>query len=116
MKALNSIFAKVKSFQAILPPPLREILSEADGTGSYSRTVGFMIILTTLGLLIYLVIKNHAFPDMTGPTMFIGGGAGSGYALNQMKNIAAAAKSGVAAGTPESIGTSTGAPTDADKS
>src|ERR1700735_4679541 len=98
--AIKSMFSKVKSLQALLPPPLREILSEADGTGSYSRTVGFMIIVATLAWTTYLVIKNHAFPDMTGPTMFIGGGAGSGYALNQLKNVAAAAKSGVAVGTP----------------
>jgi Na+/melibiose symporter-like transporter len=108
IKMILSNLGKVKS---ILPPPLREILSEADGTGSYSRTTGFMIIMTVLLLLVYLVIKNHTFPDMTGPTMFVAGGAGTGYGINQIKNIAAAAKSGTAAGTPPP-----GAPPDANQS
>lgn len=83
--AAKTLLAKVKTLQGLLPPPLREILSEPDGTGSYSRTTGFLIVLFTLGWTTYLVIKNHAFPDMTGPTLFIGGGAGSQYAINQAK-------------------------------
>lgn len=93
--AIKSVFSKVKSLEALLPPPLREVLSE-NGVGSYSRYTGFLIIAFTLGWTTYLVIKNHAFPDMTGPTLFISGGAGSQYAINQIKNVAAAAKSGIA--------------------
>lgn len=92
--AIKSIFSKVKSLEALLPPPLREVLSE-NGVGSYSRYTGFLIVTFTLGWTTYLVLKNHAFPDMTGPTLFIGGGAGTQYAVNQIKNVAAAAKSGL---------------------
>jgi hypothetical protein len=110
---VKSIIGKVKSLQALLPPPLREILSEADGTGSYSRTVGFMIVVATLGWTTYLVLHNHAFPDMTGPTLFIGGGAGTSYGLNQMKNVAAAVKTGIAPGTPAPTAPPTGGPPNA---
>lgn len=113
---IKSIVGKVKSLQALLPPPLREILSEADGTGSYSRTVGFMIVVATLGWTTYLVLHNHAFPDMTGPTLFIGGGAGTQYGINQIKNVAAAAKSGIAAGTPVPVAPLTGEPINANQS
>lgn len=78
--------------KAILPP-LKEVLSE-DGVGSYSRYTGFIIVLATLAWVTYLVIHNHAFPDMTGPTAFIAGGQ-SAYAANQAKHIVAAAKTGV---------------------
>lgn len=96
---IKDIIGKVKSLQGLLPPPLREILSESDGTGSYSRTVGFMIVISTLAWTTYLVLHNHAFPDMTGPTLFIGGGQ-TAYASNQIKNVAAAMKTGNAPGTP----------------
>jgi len=108
----SNLLAKAKGLKALLPPPLREILSEADGSGSYSRTTGFMIIVTVLTLLVFIVVKTHAFPDMTGPTVFVTGGAGTGYGINQLKNIAAAAKSGTAVGTPAPP---TGAPPDASK-
>lgn len=110
---IKSIIGKVKSLQSLMPPPLREILSEADGTGSYSRTTGFMIVLATLGWTTYLVLHNHAFPDMTGPTLFIGGGAGTQYAANQIKNVAAALKTGVAPGTPAPPIVPTGGPPNA---
>jgi len=111
----GNLLAKAKGLKVLLPPPLREILSEADGSGSYSRTTGFIIIMTVLALLVFIVVKTHAFPDMTGPTVFITGGAGTGYGINQIKNIVAAAKSGIAVGT-SSPAQPTGAPPDASKS
>lgn len=95
---IKEIAGKISKIKSTFPP-LREVLSE-DGVGSYSRVTGFVIIVSTLGWVTFLVIKNHAFPDMTGPTAFMAGGQ-TQYGLNQMKRIAAAVKTGVAsANTP----------------
>lgn len=88
-------FNKLMGLKAVkgFMPPLREVLSE-DGIGSYSRYTGFLIVIFTLFWVTYLVFHNHAFPDMDGPTAFVAGGQ-SAYAANQVKRIAAAAKTGI---------------------
>lgn len=85
--ALSKGWAKLNSY---LPPPLREVLSE-NGTGSYSRVSGMLIVVATISWVTYLVIHNHAMPDMGGPTAFIAGGQ-TQYAANQIKNVVAAAQ------------------------
>lgn len=89
LQKLKSLFAKAHNW---LPPSLREVLSE-DGVGSYSRFSGFFIIVATVCWVTFLVIKNHAFPDMTGATAFIAGGQAQ-YVANQAKRVVAAAKNG----------------------
>ena len=42
--------------------PLRSIIYEANGTGSFSRTAGMIIILFALGWVTYLVVN-------TGPSL-----------------------------------------------
>ena len=85
-KIISNLIAKGKS----IFPPLKEVLSE-DGVGSYSRYTGFLIVLATLAWITFLVVKNHAFPDMEGPTFFMAGGQAQ-YAINQAKRVMAAAK------------------------
>jgi hypothetical protein len=81
---------KLWRFKSIFPP-LREVLSE-DGVGSYSRYTGFMLVLATIFWITYLVIRTHVLPDLEGPALFIGASQSS-YGLNQIKNVAAAARS-----------------------
>lgn len=85
------MFAHIKKFASVLPP-LKEVLSE-DGVGSYSRYSGFVVILATICWITFLVIKNHAFPDMAGPASFMASGQAS-YVANQAKRVTAALKSG----------------------
>lgn len=82
LEKFKLIMSKADKF---FPPPLREILSE-NGVGSYSRVSSFTIVVATIFWVTYLVIHNHAMPDMAGPTAFIAGGSGSQYGLNQIKN------------------------------
>ena len=67
---------------------LKEVLSDK-GLGSYSRFTSFMIVSFTLAWVTFLVVRNHALPDLTGPTWFIGGAAGN-YGVGQLKEVAAA--------------------------
>lgn len=108
---IKSVFSKVKSLSALLPPPLREVLSE-NGIGSYSRYSGFLIIIATICWVSYLVIHNKAFPDMTGPTAFVAGGQAQ-YAANQIKLIVAASKGNTPTATSD---IPTGAPSNDDAS
>jgi hypothetical protein len=68
---------------------LKEALTE-NGKGSYSRFTGAAIVFATLGWITYLVIRNKALPDLGGATMFISVGAGTHYAINQVKAVAQA--------------------------
>jgi hypothetical protein len=86
--AITARYNKLKS----MLPPLKEVLSE-DGIGSYSRYTGFIVVLATVGWVTFIVIHNHAFPDMAGPSSFMATGQAQ-YVANQVKRIAAAAKSG----------------------
>lgn len=83
---VQSLVGKFKSFL----PPLKEVLSE-NGVGSYSRYSGFLIVIAVIVWVSYLVIRNHAFPDMAGPTAFLAGGQAQ-YAANQVKLVVAAVK------------------------
>lgn len=65
---------------------LKQIFSEpgADGTGSFSRVMSFIIDLCTLGWVTYVVIKSGAIPDLNGPLIFMTTGHTSLYGLNKI--------------------------------
>lgn len=62
---------------------LKSTFSEADGSASASRVLAGSTILATLGWVTYLVILNHALPDLGGPAMFVTSGF-SGYGVNKI--------------------------------
>lgn len=65
---------------------LKSVFSE-NGQGSYSRSVGGLIALSTVVWITYVVFKTHAVPDLTGPTMFFTVGSGTHYATNKASEI-----------------------------
>ncbi len=62
---------------------LKSTFSESDGTGSASRVLAGSTILATLGWVTYLVLLNHALPDLGGAAMFVTAG-GSLYGVNKL--------------------------------
>lgn len=95
---VRNTLSKFKGFL----PPLKEVLSE-NGVGSYSRYSGMIIVLATIAWVTYLVIHNHAMPDMAGPTAFVAGGQ-TQYAASQVKHVVAAVKGAqVGQATPEVV-------------
>lgn len=63
--------------------PLRSILYESTGAGSFSRTAGMLIVLVALAWVTYLVIVNKALPDLSNVEIFILSTAGSFYGINR---------------------------------
>jgi hypothetical protein len=63
--------------------PLRSIIYEANGTGSFARTAGMVIILFALGWVTYVVVKTGAIPDLTNVVVFIMSTAGGFYGINR---------------------------------
>lgn len=76
---------------AVFLPPLKEVLSE-NGTGSYSRYTGFMVVLSVIVWVSFVVFKTHIIPDLTNPGIFMTLGAGTQYGIGQVKHMIAAAK------------------------
>lgn len=69
---------------------LRSVLSEPDGTGSWSRCGSLLIVLCTLGWITHVVWRTHAIPDLGGATAFMTTGAGTMYATNKASSIVSA--------------------------
>lgn len=63
--------------------PLRSILYEANGTGSFSRTIGLIITINVLGWAWYIVIKTGSLPDLVALAAFEMGTAGVFYGINR---------------------------------
>jgi len=84
-KFIPSLVGKLEKYEKYLPPPLREVLSEPDGSGSYSRTSGFLIIVAVILWGSYLVIHNHAMPDLAGAAALVGS-AQAAYGVNKVMN------------------------------
>ncbi len=78
---------------------LREVFSE-DGQGSYSRLAAGAIVLSVLSWVTYLVFKNHAIPDLTGPSWFLVTGTGIHYGTNKAPDIMAAFRNKLGLGQP----------------
>jgi len=70
---------------------IKESLSEADGTGSYSRMMGAIIATATIAWITYIVIVTHTLPNMTDAGVFIASGS-SAYAVNKAQSIVSAFK------------------------
>ena len=83
---------------------VRSVLSESDGTGSWSRCGSLLLALATITWVSYVVCRTHAIPDLQGPAWFLTTGTGSLYGTNQLKSIVSAftgkGKDGVPAGAP----------------
>jgi hypothetical protein len=71
---------------------VRSVLSEADGTGSFSRVAGAAIVLGTLGWVTHVVWHLHTIPDLTGPAAFVTTGVGTLYGVNKASDIIGAFK------------------------
>jgi hypothetical protein len=81
------IKAYIQSFLAFV----KSVFSEG-GEGSYSRVAGGVLIGFTCGWITYLVIKNHAMPDLTGPAWFVTAASGGLYGLNKGADFISAFK------------------------
>lgn len=60
-----------------------EMFTENDGKLSLSRVSSGSIVFATLGWVTYLVIKNAALPDLTGPAVLVGGGGAAHYGIGK---------------------------------
>ena len=81
-------------------PWLKSVFSEDDGLGSYSRCASGFIVASVCSWVLFLVVKNHAMPDLTGPSAFLTTGVGIHYGTNKASEILSALK-----GKPGSDGT-----------
>jgi hypothetical protein len=65
--------------------PLRSILYEATGTGSFARTASLLIVVFTLAWLSYSVYKNGGVNklDFANPLIFMVSGVTSLYGMNR---------------------------------
>lgn len=61
----------------------KEALSEPSGTGSFSRISAGLIVVSVVTWISFLVFKNHAMPDLAGPSLFLSTGAGATYGVNK---------------------------------
>lgn len=62
---------------------LKSTFSEPDGTGSMSRVMAGAVVLSTIGWVTYLVLKNNQLPDLSGAAIYAGAGF-SGYGANKL--------------------------------
>ncbi len=76
---------------------LRDVFSD-HGTPSFARVAPGVIIAATLGWITYLVLKNNALPDLTGPTMFVGGSGLTHFLPGKVAGMIDAYKKNDAAG------------------
>ena len=62
---------------------LKSTFSEPDGTGSASRILALLAILSNIAWVSFIVIKTSSLPDLSGSAMYIGASF-SGYAANKI--------------------------------
>jgi hypothetical protein len=58
-----------------------------EGSASFSRVAAGVIIGFVLMWVTYLVLKTHAMPDLSGPTLFMTGGASATYGTNRVMAV-----------------------------
>src|ERR1051326_8349030 len=61
-----------------------------NGSPSWSRISGGLILTAVIAWVTYLVLRNNTLPDLTGPTILITGGGGGMYGLNRLPDMLAA--------------------------
>jgi len=70
---------------------IKEVFMD-DGKGDMGMVCLLLCVLGTIGWITYLVIKNHAMPDLTGPTTFISASGALHFASSKVDNIVSAWK------------------------
>lgn len=81
------MFQKITDSFKRLVAFIQSILSERNGTGSASRTIGVLVAVAGIGVLIAHVAMRHELPSrdqMTGLGLLIASGSGA-YVANQAK-------------------------------
>lgn len=63
---------------------VRSVLSEPDGTGSAARVCTVLSVLAAIGWVTFLVVRNHAIPDLTNVATWLAITTGSTYGLNKV--------------------------------
>ena len=63
--------------------PLRSILYESTGTGSFARTASMLIVVVPLIWVSWVVFKTGQIPDLTNVISFIGILGGMFYGINR---------------------------------
>jgi hypothetical protein len=76
------IKAYIQAFLAFI----KSVFSDG-GNGSFSRCGAAVIIGATISWVSYLVLKNHAIPDLQGPTWFMSSGVGMLYGTNKASDL-----------------------------
>lgn len=77
------------SFLSKSPTFLREVLSD-NGVGSYARYGSFLIVVSAIIWVTYLVVTTHTLPNMGDISLYISTGVGVHYGTSQIKTVASA--------------------------
>lgn len=66
---------------------IKKALSEQDGTPSMSRYTAFLVTVSVIGWVTFVVIHTGVLPDLTSSALFLAGGH-SGYVANKVSDFA----------------------------
>ena len=53
----------------------KDLFTEDGSKWSLTRLTSTVIVAFTLGWVTFVIRQSHTLPDLTGPTLFVGGGA-----------------------------------------
>lgn len=62
------------------------VFSEADGSGSATRVLAGVSVLSTIVWVSYITFSTHHLPDLGGASLFLSS-AFSGYAVNKASGV-----------------------------
>lgn len=68
-------------------PFIRQIFSEENGQGSLGRVATGAMVTFALGWVTYLVLRNHALPDLGGLSLFVAAIYGTNKAATFISEI-----------------------------
>lgn len=86
---MNKLFATLGALKPL--GFIKNVFSD-DGTPSYGRFGAGVVLFSTVAWITYLVVKNHAMPDMAGPSTFLTTGVGVHYGAAKAQGIVDALK------------------------
>ena len=66
---------------------LKGAISESTGEPSFGRLSAAGIIVGTLFWVTFVVLKTHAIPDLSGPSLFLSSGTGATYGANKLAGV-----------------------------